>query len=110
MPKFERGYYSFIPNEKQNKLLSEWVDRLNTPEKSRCISPGFHPVNKPEHYNRKGIEAIQAIEAALSAEEFKGYLSGNVIKYIWRKDYKGKPKEDCEKAKWYLERLIKLYD
>ncbi len=25
---------------------------------------------------------------------------------MWRYNYKGKPKQDLEKAKWYLERLI----
>lgn len=62
-------------------------------------------VNNPPHYNRKGIECIDAIEASMSEEEFKGYLKGNVEKYLWRYTYKGKPKEDIEKAEWYLKRL-----
>jgi len=64
------------------------------------------PVNNPSHYNRKGVEAIDAIEASMSREEFQGYLKGNVMKYIWRYRYKAKPLEDLQKAEWYLKRLI----
>jgi hypothetical protein len=28
------------------------------------------------------------------------------MKYLWRYQYKGKPLEDLQKAKWYLEKLI----
>lgn len=67
-------------------------------------------VDNPYHYNRKGIECIQAIEASMSEEEFKGYLKGNVLKYVWRYTYKGRPLEDLKKARWYLDKLIKRVD
>ena len=38
--------------------------------------------------------------------EFRGYLKGNALKYLWRYDYKGKPIEDLRKCKWYLDKLI----
>ena len=38
------------------------------------------PVNKPRHYNRNGIEAIDAIEASMTEMEFFAYLKGNVEK------------------------------
>tara|TARA_Y100001963_G_C6548530_1_gene338769 strand:+ start:82 stop:405 length:324 start_codon:yes stop_codon:yes gene_type:complete len=63
-------------------------------------------VNRPAHYNRNGIEAIDAIEASMTEMEFFGYLKGNVEKYLWRYGYKNKPIEDLEKARWYLSRLI----
>ena len=62
-------------------------------------------VNSPPHYNQTGIECIQAISAATD-NGFKYYLQGNVMKYVWRFDYKDKPLEDLQKAKWYLDRLI----
>jgi hypothetical protein len=68
------------------------------------------PVNNPSHYNRKGVEAIDAIEASMSKEEFQGYLKGNVMKYIWRYRYKAKPLEDLKKAEWYLKRLIASHE
>ena len=64
-------------------------------------------VNKPPHYNKHGIECIDAIQASMSDLEFCGYLKGNVQKYVWRYDYKGKKLQDLGKAKWYLARLEK---
>jgi len=65
-------------------------------------------VNSPPHYNQTGIECIQAISAATD-NGFKYYLQGNVMKYLWRFDYKDKPLEDLQKAKWYLDRLIEEF-
>ena len=62
-------------------------------------------VNSPPHYNQTGIECIHAISAATDIG-FKYYLQGNVMKYLWRFDYKDKPLEDLQKAKWYLDKLI----
>ncbi len=62
-------------------------------------------VNSPPHYNQTGIECIDAISAATDSG-FRYYLQGNIMKYLWRFDYKNKPVEDLEKAKWYLDRLI----
>ena len=62
-------------------------------------------VNSPPHYNQTGIECIHAISAATD-KGFKYYLQGNVMKYLWRFDYKDKPLEDLQKAKWYLDKLI----
>lgn len=66
------------------------------------------PVNKPSHYTSGSIECIDAIQASMSDEAFKGFLKGNFIKYAWRMEKKDNPKQDLEKAKWYLERLISL--
>ena len=57
-------------------------------------------VNNPPHYNRKNIEAVCAIEASMDEEEFRGYLKGNTLKYIWRYKYKDQPVEDLEKAQY----------
>jgi len=62
-------------------------------------------VNSPPHYNQSGIECIDAIRAATD-KGYKYYLQGNIIKYLWRFDYKGKASEDLNKAKWYLDKLI----
>ena len=62
-------------------------------------------VNNPAHYNKSGIECIDAIAAA-TGEGFEYYLQGNIMKYLWRYRYKNGA-EDLEKAKWYLDKLIK---
>ena len=59
----------------------------------------------PSHYKDNGIECIEYIKERLSAEEFSGYLNGNVLKYQHRwRDKNGV--EDLRKARWYLDRLI----
>ena len=63
------------------------------------------PVNHPPHYAQGDIECIDAIEAALTPEEFRGYCKGNVHKYLWRERHKGGD-QDIGKARWYIERLI----
>ena len=63
-------------------------------------------VNNPAHYNYGKVECIEAIQESMTAEAFRGYLKGNCMKYLWRYDYKGKAVEDCEKAQWYLDKLL----
>ena len=62
-------------------------------------------VTSPSHYNTGGIECIDGIEAALTAEEYQGYLRGNAMKYLWRCNYKGNKQQDLAKASWYINRL-----
>lgn len=66
-------------------------------------------VNHPPHYadTDGGIECIEAIEASMTMEEFKGFLKGNVQKYVWRYSQKNGA-EDLKKARWYLDRLISI--
>jgi len=64
-------------------------------------------VNHPPHYTDGGIECIEAIEAQLTNEEYRGYLKGNIAKYLWRERRKGGT-ESLKKAQWYLERLVQL--
>ena len=61
-------------------------------------------VNHPAHYTKGGIECIDAIQAALTPEEFRGYCKGNAIKYSWRERHKG-GNEDLKKASWYLTKI-----
>ena len=61
-------------------------------------------VNHPPHYNKYGVECIDALRAA-TGEGFEYYLQGNVIKYMWRYRYKNGI-EDLKKANWYLEFMI----
>tara|TARA_A100001011_G_scaffold397392_2_gene498210 strand:- start:8325 stop:8651 length:327 start_codon:yes stop_codon:yes gene_type:complete len=88
--------YSQIGNEyRKMKQAQEQSDHKQT----------MDMVNNPPHYNKAGIETIQAIKAMLG-EGFKYYLQGNVMKYIWRYEYKDGV-QDLEKAQWYLNELIK---
>lgn len=62
-------------------------------------------VNHPEHYTTGAIECIDAIRAALTVEEFRGYCKGNTLKYVWRERYKGQ-NESLAKAVWYMNKLL----
>lgn len=66
-------------------------------------------IDHPPHYADSfgGVECIEAIESSMSLEEFKGFLKGNVQKYVWRYSKKNGV-EDLKKARWYLERLISI--
>lgn len=57
------------------------------------------------HYQDFEVEPLTAMRSWLSPEQFKGYLRGNVIKYVARYEVKG-GKEDLEKAAHYLDLLI----
>ena len=69
--------------------------------------PQYDPVTRPLHYqSESGIECIDAIQAALTPEEFRGYCKGNVMKYLWRSQRKGAKIQDEKKAQWYLNRMV----
>ena len=44
----------------------------------------------------------------METEEYRGYLKGNIFKYVSRYRYKEKenPVKDLLKAQWYLNKLI----
>jgi len=63
----------------------------------------------PAHYQKGGVECIEAIEASMTAEAFKGFLKGNCIKYLYRYENKNGI-EDLKKAEWYLLRLTALIE
>jgi len=65
-------------------------------------------VNHPPHYNKAGIETIDAIKA-MTDGGFEYYLQGNIMKYLWRYRYKNGA-EDLKKAQWYLTELIDVVE
>lgn len=73
-----------------------------SPETEKVVDD---PVEHPTHYTSGEIECIAAIEASMSPEEFRGFLKGTAMKYMWRYDKKGKAKQDLEKSRWYINRL-----
>jgi hypothetical protein len=95
-----------------------WFDPINSEDGCKdgfCPMPQFKSVdvvNHPPHYTgggEGGIECIEAIEAQLTAEEYRGYLKGKCVKYLWRERHKGGV-ESLKKAQWYLNRLVKILE
>lgn len=68
-------------------------------------TPTEDKVNHPAHYTQGAVECIDALEASMTPEEFRGYLKGCQMKYVWRYQMKGGV-EDLRKARWYLDKLI----
>ena len=62
-------------------------------------------VNHPNHYTSGKIEVIDIIEDQLTPEEYRGYIKGQVIKYVTRERHKNGD-EDLKKAHCYQERYM----
>lgn len=62
----------------------------------------FDKINHPPYYIKGKIEVIDFIE-----DQNFGYHIGNSVKYLCRYKYKN-GLEDLRKAKWYLDRFIKI--
>ena len=60
-------------------------------------------IDWPDHYNKGNIQPIDFIE-----DQQLGYHLGNIIKYVCRAAHKGQLLEDLKKARWYLNKYIKL--
>jgi len=56
------------------------------------------------HY-QKDIQPWEYMECVMSEEAFKGFLWGNVIKYVSRWEDKG-GRQDLLKARHYLDKLL----
>ena len=72
---------------------------------SSSVSIDDAKINKPSHYRQGSIECIDAIRAALTVDEFRGYVKGNIIKYAWRERFKNGD-EDLKKISRYIEILM----
>ena len=103
-PKNEIGEFVEGVNELETNM-----DILTNP---RHIDPNIpkktedDPVNHPSHYTFGDIECLDAMEACMSEEEFKGFLKGSCFKYLWRYSMKGTPLQDLEKCSFFLDKLI----
>lgn len=60
------------------------------------------------HYTDKAIQPWDAMQSWMTEEQYKGYLTCNVIKYIARFQDKGGVL-DLQKCKHYLDKLIEVW-
>ena len=98
-------YMKMMAEKMKNKAEEQQVKYLSGVKKQ---DSSIDMVNSPIHYNKAGIETIDALEAML-VDGFDYYLQGNIVKYLWRFRYKNGI-EDLKKAQWYLNKLIEVYD
>jgi len=66
--------------------------------------PPRQPAGRRVHSNRP-IRPIDYIDSW----DFD-FTTGNIIKYVSRHKLKGRPLRDLKKARWYLDRLIEIYE
>lgn len=104
--------------------LDPGCEPLPTPEEARKINerlmrrgpPVYGPdyrvfltpnttddVSHPAHYNQGGVEAIDAIKAALGEEGFLAFCHGSALKYLLRAKYKDDYAKDLNKATVYIQ-------
>lgn len=67
-------------------------------------------INHPQRYGGDTqYECIKVLKAWLTPEEYKGFLKGTAIKYLCRLGKKDEGVMECNKSKWYIDRLIETY-
>lgn len=104
------------PDQETWDEMREINERMATLEKMLgADSPRENSaVEHPSHYTSGGIECIDAMKAMLAGYEqskistkfYWHFLSGQVLKYLWRWPLKERPLQDLKKARWYLDKLI----
>lgn len=94
---FDEFTYEYI------KLLKETMTDKVIPTEAPASETGRDPVTNPSHY--KGIQPIDVMRNNFTRDEFRGFLKGNVLKYVMRYQDKG-GLDDLKKAEQYLKWLI----
>lgn len=66
-------------------------------------------VNHPSHYEgTTSLECIDTMVLIFGKEDVYTGCLFNAYKYLWRYKNKGNPKQDLEKAEWYLNKAEAL--
>jgi hypothetical protein len=91
-----------IKNEDPENIISEWPSSATrSAERAQQEKPVNDPVN-PNHYKKGEIEAIDAIKSMLTPEEWRGFLKGTAVAYLWRLGHKDAVEQDARKTQWYV--------
>lgn len=91
--------------ERQKKIIDDYARICKAMSRDLSVAKidaaAKDNISHPAHYTATAVEPINVIE-----EWQLGFHLGNAVKYIARCELKGKPIEDLEKARWYLDREI----
>lgn len=96
------SYKDFIKYHPMTQEIASKLTRATNDEQT-------DNVNHPNHYNSYSREVIDTLQGSMTPDEFKGYLKGNIMKYVTRYQFKNGV-EDLKKAEWYLEKLTEVVD
>lgn len=58
------------------------------------------------HYQQASVQPVEVLQMHMTPEEFQGYLKGNIVKYLFRAEYKGQRAQDIAKALQYAAWLV----
>ena len=85
-------------------ITREWPRSATPSEEPKRKGRKMDPIN-PEHYKKGEIECIDAIRSALTEDEWRGFLKGTSMAYLWRLGHKDSVQQDARKTLWYVEWL-----
>jgi len=88
-------------NQISPKMNKRFLAAIRTVEPPAAVEH-TDMVNSPPHYQREGLECIDAMVHAFGEDAVRTYARLCAFKYQWRADMKGKKDEDLKKAVWYL--------
>jgi cephalosporin-C deacetylase-like acetyl esterase len=80
-----------------------------TAEQSGGLTQPSDPAVRPNYYKRGGLECYDVIRKTMGEEKYKGFLWGNIQKYLWRWEQKN-GKQDLKKALEYLGKLLETLE
>ena len=91
-----------IRSEDPRRTTNAWPSSaMRNAEHAQQEKPVNDPVN-PNHYKKGEIEAIDAIKSMLTPEEWRGFLKGTAVAYLWRLGHKDAVEQDARKTQWYV--------
>ena len=92
-----------------NKVVIDEIRKANRKAKAIRYDVPPDPVNHPDHYETGKYECIDVMTEALGVDQVSFFCLGNAFKYIYRCMHKhDDPKEDVQKAVWYLNKFLEL--
>ena len=86
-----------LKSDDLKSTIREWQSSATPNERSESMDA----VN-PSHYKKGDIECIDAIRSALTPDEWRGFLKGTAIAYLWRLGHKDAVEQDAKKTLWYV--------
>ena len=93
-----------VTEDDKRKAFKEFIDGMN--EKYTITED---TMSEPDYYASNGLSPIGAMKQGLvSHEQYKGFLIGNIIKYVIRAGKKDDAVQDLEKAKDYINFYLEL--
>lgn len=88
---FERKWGELV--ETTGERIAQGTDTKKSDQSDMVLAPA--------HYTTGKMQVIEAMQALMTPEEFRGHLKGCVFKYLFRYQYKGHKAQDLQKMITY---------